>query len=151
MDVQAWCWLTRLREVVDRLRPRLRTFRDEAGVELFDLPEAPRPDPDVSAPPRLLPEYDNLLLSHADRTRVIAGHHRERVFTRGAFLVDGFVGGTWRISKPAPVTTLFLEPFDPLSNHDRDALAEEAAALLGFTGPEGAAGDVAFVAQGTSR
>ena len=102
-DIQAWCWLTRLNVPVGRLRPRLRVFRNEDGVELFDLPDAPRPDPDVPAPPRFLPEYDNLMLSHSDRTRVIADGYIGRIFTRGAFLVDGFVRGAWKIvRKTAP-------------------------------------------------
>ena len=72
-DIQVWSGLTRLREVAERLP--LRTFRGEAGQALYDLPNAPRPAEDMPAPPRFLPEYDNLLLSHKDRTRVIPGNH----------------------------------------------------------------------------
>ena len=70
--MQAWSGLTRLREVADWLRPGLRAFRDESGTELLDLPDAPRPGPDTPAPVRLVAEYDNLVLSHADRSRVIS-------------------------------------------------------------------------------
>jgi len=131
-DIQAWSWLARLREVVERLRPHLRIFRDEHGNELFDLPDAPRPHPDTPAPPRFLPEYDNLLLSHADRTRVIADAHRTRVFTKGAVLLDGFVRGAWKITRGRGSGTLLIEPFEPLSTHDRTAVAEEGIQLLAF-------------------
>src|SRR4029079_11900980 len=97
-DVAAWAGLTGLREVLERLRHRLRTFRDERGRELFDLPDAPRPDPDTPAPSRFLPEYDNMLLSHADRSRFLLGDERAPVSTarivHGTVLHDGFVIAT---------------------------------------------------------
>lgn len=129
-DIQAWCWLTRLREVVERLRPQLVTFRDEQGNELFDLPDAPRPDPATPAPPRFLPEYDNALLSHADRTRVIAGGYIQRVFTRGAVLVDGFVRGAWKLARQKHVATLQVELFEPLPDEDTAEMAAEGERLL---------------------
>ncbi|MDB5066125.1 MAG: winged helix DNA-binding protein [Chloroflexi bacterium] len=132
MDIQAWSWLTRLRAVVERLRPRLRVFRDETGRELLDLPDAPRPDPETPAPPRFVPEYDNLLLSHADRTRVIADEHRERIFTRGALLVDGFVRGSWRVTRERAAAHLELELFAPLDRAASDAVTAEGTRLLGF-------------------
>ncbi|GIH15350.1 winged helix DNA-binding domain-containing protein [Rugosimonospora africana] len=103
MDVQAWSGLTRLGEVVEPMRGRLRGFRDASGRELFDLPDAPRPDPDTPAPVRFLPQWDNLLLSHADRTRVIAEEHRRRIVSpadTATFLIDGVARGSWSIDRP---------------------------------------------------
>jgi hypothetical protein len=138
-DVQTWSGLTRLGEVTDRLRLRLRTFRDEHGRELFDLPDAPRPDSDAPAPPRFLPEFDNLILSHADRTRIIADDHRRVIASKNGMvpatvLVDGFVRGTWKMERTRGKATLVIEPFEPLARKDRDALAEEGERLIRFTG-----------------
>jgi len=143
-DVQAWSGLTGLRAAVERLRPGLLAFRDERGAELFDLPDAPRPDPDTPAPPRFLPEYDNLLLSHDDRTRVIADPHRPLVFMKGAVLVDGFVRGTWKIDRRKGAANLVVEPFARLSKRDRTALAGEGARLLAVAGGDARALDVRF-------
>jgi hypothetical protein len=132
MDVQAWCWLTRLGDTIETLRPGLVTFRDEAGRELFDLPDAPRPDPETPAPVRFIPEYDNLLLSHADRRRVVTEAGLKQVFTKGAALVDGFVAAAWKVGRTRRAATLQLQPLRKLAKKDMRALEKEGLRLLGF-------------------
>ncbi|MFF7903385.1 winged helix DNA-binding domain-containing protein [Streptomyces sp. NPDC088817] len=142
-DMQTWAGLTRLRPVFERLRPRLLTFRDDGGTELFDLPGAPRPDPDTPAPPRFLPEYDNLLLSHADRARVVPARYRGRNATGNqahrTLLVDGFLAGLW---KPEG-DTLVIESFDPLTRAQRQDVTAEAERMLAALHP-GASYDIRF-------
>ncbi|GGL32905.1 winged helix DNA-binding domain-containing protein [Planomonospora parontospora] len=133
MDVQAWAGVTRLREVVEGLRPRLRVHRDEDGRELFDVPEATLADADLPAPVRFLPAFDNVLLGHRDRTRVISEEDRRRIAPAAsggvpAFLVDGFVGGTWALEDGA----VLVSPFRPLA--DPGAVLAEAERLLPFIG-----------------
>jgi hypothetical protein len=148
-DIQAWSGLTRLRDVTERLRPRLRTFRNEQGHELFDLPHAPRPDPDSPAPPRFLPDFDNALLAHADRSRIIAGDHRTRAgIGKPTVLVDGFVRGTWKIARKRAHATLIIEPFERLRRQDRAAVAEEGARLLTFAAADIRTRDVRFARSG---
>jgi hypothetical protein len=143
-DVQTWSGLSRLSGVIERLRPRLRIFRDERGKELFDVPDAPMPDPDTPAPPRFLPEFDNLILSHADRTRVIAEEYRKAIASKNGMvpatvLVDGFVCGTWKTERSRGKANLEIRPFEPLTKEDRDALAEEGERLIRFVAePDGA-------------
>jgi hypothetical protein len=154
-DARTWSGLTGLREVFERLRPQLRVFRDEHNRELFDLPDAPRPDPDIPAPPRFLPEYDNVLLSHADRTRVVTDGHRQRLLTvngvgPGAFLVDGFVRGTWRISRDHERAILVLDPLEPLSTQEQSAISEEGTRLLDFAAANVASYDIRFSPSASS-
>jgi Winged helix DNA-binding domain len=149
-DVQAWSGLTRLREVVDRLRPRLAAFHDQAGNQLFDLPDAPRPNPDTPAPPRFLPEYDNLLLSYADRSRVITDDRRVPLFAGnggvlGTVLVDGFFRGTWKLTRHRDTATLTIELFEALPTQDRTALAQEGARLLTFAASDATTHDVQLI------
>jgi hypothetical protein len=143
-DVQAWSGLTRLAEVIDRLRPELVTFRDGEGRELFDLPEAPRPDPATPAPARLLYDYDNLLLSHADRSRFVTDDYRARgqefVTTNvmpSIVLVDGFTAGTWKVLRQRGTATLAIQPFTGrLPEPTEAALTTEGAGLLDFLAPD---------------
>jgi hypothetical protein len=151
MDVQRWCGLTRLKAVVERLRPRLATFRDEHGRELFDLPDAPRPDPAVPAPVRLLGEYDNVLLGHADRRRIVLEDHPAGEIARGGFvnhlLVDGMLRGAWRLEHEGGLrATVVIRPFRALRPAEREEVAEEARAMAGFAAAEAAAHDVRFEA-----
>jgi hypothetical protein len=117
---------------------------------LLDLPDAPRPDADVPAPVRLLPEFDNLVLAHADRTRLLDDEHRPLVVTKNlrvkaTFLVDGRVAGTWKSERKGKKATLTLEPFARLRKKDGAALETEAEALLRFVEEEAAAFDIRFV------
>ncbi|MEV7403179.1 winged helix DNA-binding domain-containing protein [Streptomyces sp. NPDC091267] len=152
-DMQMWAGLTRLREVFERLRPQLVTFRDENGVELFDLPDAPRPDEDTPAPPRLLPEFDNVLLGHADRTRVIPPRFKGRNGvgnqTYGSVLVDGFLAALWRLDagRGGAPTIVTVQGLRRLGAAERDAVTEEAVAMLRVMTPattDGSGYDIRF-------
>lgn len=146
-DARTWCGLSGMREVFERLRPRLRTFQDENGRELFDVPDGALPDPDVPAPPRFLPEYDNVLLSHADRTRVIGDAKRRSLVTGesrnfATVLVDGFVAAIWRIDRKGRSATLGIQAMQPLSKGERTSVAEEGARFLAFVAPDAGSRDV---------
>jgi len=151
-DAQVWSGLPKLAGTFERLRPKLLVFHDEAGRELFDLPDAPRPDPETPAPVRFLPEYDNTLLSHADRTRIVSDEDRKQLFFGGGvlsstILVDGFVHGIWKIARAAKAATLEIRPYRPLLKKDITALTAEGKRLLKFAAPE-AKHDICFAEPG---
>ncbi|MEO8395125.1 MAG: winged helix DNA-binding domain-containing protein [Chloroflexota bacterium] len=149
-DMQTWSGLAKLKDVVEALRPELVVYRDEQNREIFDLPEMTLPDSDTSVPVRFLPEFDNLLLSHTKRTRVVADSYRPKVYLPGlrvaaTILVDGFVAGTWTTEKKKGVATLTIVPFGTLTPQNRAALSEEGERLVRFTEPDAKSYEVKFV------
>ncbi|MFC4031078.1 winged helix DNA-binding domain-containing protein [Streptomyces polygonati] len=148
-DMQKWCGLTGLRSVFRDLD--LLTYTAEDGRVLHDLPDAPLTDPATEVSPRFVAEFDNLVLSHADRTRILGDAPKTRVITvnglvRGTVLIDGFVGGTWRFDRAKGTAAVVVAPFAELKAADRDALAEEGARLLAASDPAARVRDVRFEA-----
>jgi Winged helix DNA-binding domain len=152
-DAQAWSGLTRLSEVVERLAPRLATFRDPAGRLLYDLPDAPRPSEFVEAPVRFLPEYDNVFFGYADRSRFIPDLRKPPIppgngARTGTLFVDGEWRGTWKISLPripksakadaVPVAALLaVSLFQKASAAELAAIEREGGELARFiAGPD---------------
>lgn len=140
-DMQTWSGLPKLKENFETLRSELVTYRDEQGVELFDLPGIELPAAEIPAPVRFLPEFDNLLLSHSNRTRVVADAYKSKIYLPGlrvaaTVLVDGFVAGVWTVEKTKGVATLTVEPLTALDAANRQTLLEEAEALVRFLEPD---------------
>jgi hypothetical protein len=136
-DMRVWSWLTGLREVVERLRPRLRTFRDEASRELFDVPDGLLVEEETPAPIRFLPQYDNVFLSHEDRSRILSPNITVVELTwRGGVLIDGFVGAAWRIAREKGRATMTVTRYVKVGAQDRAAMEQEAERLLAFLAAE---------------
>lgn len=149
-DIQTWSGLTKIRKVIEGLRHQLNTFFDEDGNELFDVSHAEFPDIDTPVPVRFLAEFDNILLSHKNRTRIIADEYRSRVFTvngiiKATFLIDGYVQGLWRIEQKRKSSTLIIEPFKSLLQVDKDELAIEGAKLLNFAAADSEFKNIQFL------
>lgn len=139
-DLQYWSGLTGLAAVVHQCSSELVTYSDHRGVTLFDIAQGPFPPTDLAAPTRLLLQYDNVLYSHADRTRILPEQYRRIVSpsgkpARATFLVDGQVAGTWRYEKTALMASLILEPFRVIPANARDELHYESARVLRFIAP----------------
>jgi hypothetical protein len=144
IDMQTWSALPDLKPVFEKLRPELMVYRDESKRELFDLPAGlgtAIPEVDSPSTVRFLPEFDNLLLSHSNRRRILADVHRSKVFLPGlrvaaTILVDGFVAGVWKTSVGKGAATLNIEPFSPPDQSTKQALLEEAEDLVRFIEPD---------------
>ena len=149
-DMQTWSGFPKLKDAIAAFKAELRIYRDERGRELLDLPDLPLPDAETPAPVRFLPEYDNLLLSHQNRTRVIPDKYHAHVFLAGlrvaaTILVDGFVAGAWKIEKAKGTAALVITPFEPLAKQDRETLVEEGERLVRFVEAGAKAYEVRFL------
>lgn len=147
-DFQRWTGLSALKKVLDGQRDDLVVFKDERGRELFDLPDAPRPDADVEAPVRFLPDFDQLILAFDDRSRILDDAYKGRIYNKAnlrvlpSFLVDGRVAGSWKLDGTKTKPVLTITPFEALTDKDREALREEGDRLLRFAEPQGKSFDV---------
>jgi hypothetical protein len=145
-DMRVWSWLTGLREVIDRLRPRLRTFRDESGRELLDVPDGLHVDEDVPAPIRFLPQYDNAFLSHEDRSRILSpGVTVSELTWRGGVLIDGYVGAAWRIARERGRATMTVTRYIQVDAAQQEAMAAEGGRLLSFLAADAASQEIRVV------
>ena len=121
----------------------LSRFEDERGRPLYDLPDAPRPDPDTATPPRLLGAFDSALLAYSagNRQRIVPGELRDVVYQRAnlqvrpSFLVDGFVAGTWSVAVRRREATLTLDPAGRLARRARTELIAQAQGLVEALNP----------------
>ena len=152
-DMQIWSGLSRLQPVIDALRSELTILRDEQGRELFDLPGAPLPSAHTPAPVRFIPDFDNLVLAHDNRQRIISDAYRPFVFPGRSsvlptFLVDGFVRGVWHIERGPASARLLIQPFEPLADETRQELRAEGAQLLQWAADKASAFEIEFVAYG---
>ncbi|WP_458686883.1 winged helix DNA-binding domain-containing protein [Nocardia tengchongensis] len=135
-DIQEFAGVTRLAAVLNRMRASLRVLHDDSGRELFDLPDAVIAEPDLPAPVRFLPAFDNSCLGHRDRRRIIGDQDRARIAKIASggvpmYLVDGFVHGRWDLDGSA----IRVTPWHPLAAGDADALHAEAERLLPLLAP----------------
>ena len=149
-DAQSWSGLQGLRAVVEKLRPKLRTFRDPRGRELFDLPDAPRPDEDTPAPMRFLPEFDNVLMGYQDRTRTMSDAHKPYVLLPGlrvasTITVDGMVVATWRIDRTKKQSTIGVQLLEKLAKPTVAAIEQEAERVVKFMEPDAGDYDVRWL------
>ncbi len=148
-DMQTWCGLPNLKDAFDSLRPQLQVYRDEKKRELFDLPDTELPGPSIEAPVRFLPEFDNILLSHQDRRRVVPDAVRKGVYlpalrVAATILVDGVVSGSWKLQASKTSAELVITPFRELSAGEREALAAEGEPLIAFLEPSATSRTIRF-------
>jgi len=148
-DAQSWSGLQSLRAVVDKLRPKLKTFRDERGRELFDVADAPRPEDDTPAPIRFLQEFDNVLMGYQDRARILDDAHKPFVLLPGlrvasTILIDGRIAAAWKVGRVKKRAVMSIQPFQKMSKQTIAGVTAEGERLSQFMEPDAAGHDVSW-------
>lgn len=139
VDIQQWLGMNKLKDAIAPFKADFQVYRDEGKRELFDLPDMPLPDGDTPAPARFLPELDSLLVCHSTRIGVVSPEYRARIYPKNGrlaatIMTNGLVRGVWKIEKTKKAVILVVEPFEPLSADDQQALVEEGERLIRFAG-----------------
>jgi Winged helix DNA-binding domain len=154
-DIRTWSGVRGLRDVVASMGADLVSFADESGRQMFDLPDAPRPNPEIPAPLRFLPAFDNLMLAYTDRTRLMSDDDRRRVcvedYIAPTLLLDGMVRGTWTLDHKAGTARLTIQPFHRLTRTDQAAVTDEGARLLTFAAPKDEPHELCILPQADCR
>lgn len=134
-DFQTWSGIAGGREAIERLRPQLRIFRDESDRELLDVADGILPEPKMPAPARFLPEYENVLLGHADRSRIIPDEIRAKIgIGQPTVLINGFVGATWKINRERKSKVLTISVLTETTRRQLEELTKQGTSLLEFLG-----------------
>ena len=146
MDFQTWCGMTSLKATLAPVLKTLVAYRSEEGEQLVDLPDLPLPPEDAPAPIRFLPEYDNILIAHKQRIRILPEQHRKEVFVSagrvlGTVLIDGFVGAIWRARREKDRARLSISAFEAVDAATQARIEAEGLRLLRFIDED--AGDYA--------
>jgi hypothetical protein len=145
-DIQTWCRLTKLSIEFKRIASELVEFEGEDGRVLYDLPDAPRPDPGTPAPVRFLPLYDNVYLGYDNRRRMLSPATAEFVNMfrnfKPAVLIDGQFNAGWTIADRKDAAILEIEPYRRLLKREVRELEQEGHAFARFLRPSAKTWDV---------
>jgi hypothetical protein len=153
-DFRAWSGIAIPRPLLQDLLPRLVVHEDEDGRELLDVPDGLLPDPGTPAPVRFLPVYDNAVLGHRDRSRIVPREigsalplTQENI---GSVLIDGMVGARWQLRQERGRARLVVDLLREVPATIPAEVEAEASMALAFLTPgSGARVEVRSVASGT--
>ena len=140
-DLAAWSLVPQRDFAGASARLPIVSYRDEKGTKLLDLPGLPLPPASIRLPPRFLARWDQALLAHADRDRIIPPDLQPLKLTLSGdqtLTVKGLVAASWKMDGPRLVIT----PHTDIPRSARAAIREEGLRTARFCAPESDRHDV---------